>query len=192
MAIAGAGIDHRDAPVGAAQTDHTNHRAASGSDTHIDRQPLGQRLVELGREGARALLGHRKLHRDDRRHLRAYQGRRQRAKHIGGQLAALTGIEHDQPHTATVQQDLQLAGADPVGIVDSLILDLLEWIGPNARPYAEVMEAWRTSCPRLPVWEEATERGFIVRHFAPGRETVAATALGAEYVRTHRPVGVAV
>ena len=36
--------------------------------------------------------------------------------------------------------------------VDSLILDLLEWIGPNARPYAEVIEAWRTSCPRLPVW----------------------------------------
>lgn len=74
--------------------------------------------------------------------------------------------------------------------VDSLILDLLEWIGPNARPYAEVMEAWRTSCPRLPVWEEATERGFIMRHFAPGRETVAVTALGAEHMRTHRHVGV--
>ena len=77
-------------------------------------------------------------------------------------------------------------------IVDSLILDLLEWIGPNARPYAEVMEAWRTSCPRLPVWEEATERGFIVRHFAPGCETVSVTALGAEHVRTHRHVGVGV
>ena len=36
--------------------------------------------------------------------------------------------------------------------VDALILDLLEWVGPHARPYAEVMEAWRTSCPRLPVW----------------------------------------
>ena len=76
--------------------------------------------------------------------------------------------------------------------VDSLILDLLEWIGPNARLYAEVLEAWRTSCPRLPVWEEANERGFIVSHCAPGRETVAVTALGAEHVRTHRPVGVGV
>jgi D-3-phosphoglycerate dehydrogenase len=76
--------------------------------------------------------------------------------------------------------------------VDSLILDLLEWIGPNARLYTEVIEAWRTSCPRLPVWEEASERGFIVRHYEPGRETVAVTALGAEHVRTHRPVGVAV
>jgi hypothetical protein len=48
--------------------------------------------------------------------------------------------------------------SDPV---EPLILDLLEWIGPRPRPYAEVLEAWRTSCPRLPVWEEANERGFI-------------------------------
>ena len=75
--------------------------------------------------------------------------------------------------------------------VDSLILDLLEWIGPNARPYAEVIDAWRTSCPRLPVWEEATERGFIASHYEPGRETISVTALGAQHLRTHRPVGVA-
>jgi D-3-phosphoglycerate dehydrogenase / 2-oxoglutarate reductase len=75
--------------------------------------------------------------------------------------------------------------------VDSLILDLLEWIGPNARPYTEVIEAWRTSCPRLPVWEEATELGLIVSHYEPGRETVSVTALGAEHLRTHRHVGVA-
>lgn len=48
--------------------------------------------------------------------------------------------------------------ADPV---DALVLDLLEWIGPSPRPYAEVMEAWRTSCPRLPVWEEANARGYV-------------------------------
>ena len=39
--------------------------------------------------------------------------------------------------------------------VDALVLDLLEWIGPTPRPYDEVLDAWRTSCPRLPVWEEA-------------------------------------
>jgi hypothetical protein len=76
--------------------------------------------------------------------------------------------------------------------VDSLILDLLEWIGPNARQYSEVIEVWRTSCPRLAVWEEATERGFIVRHYEPGRETVLVTALGTEHLRTHRRVGAAV
>lgn len=52
--------------------------------------------------------------------------------------------------------------------VDSLIMDLLAWIGPEPRPYTEVIEAWRTSCPRLPVWEEAIERGFIARRRAPG------------------------
>jgi D-3-phosphoglycerate dehydrogenase len=75
--------------------------------------------------------------------------------------------------------------------IDSLILDLLEWIGPSARPYSEVIEAWRTSCPRLPVWEEATDRGFIVSHNEPGSETVLVTALGTEYLRIHRHARVA-
>ena len=47
--------------------------------------------------------------------------------------------------------------------VDSLILDLLEWIGPNPKPYSETLEAWRTSCPRLPVWEEAIAKGLVRR-----------------------------
>jgi hypothetical protein len=72
--------------------------------------------------------------------------------------------------------------------VDSLILDLLEWIGPTPRPYAEVREAWRTSCPRLPVWETANERGLIARHRAPGHGAlVAVTAAGTEHLRKHRP-----
>ena len=71
--------------------------------------------------------------------------------------------------------------------VDSLILDLLEWIGPNPRPYPEVLEAWRTSCPRLTVWEDANDRGFIARHRAPGRGAlVTVSAAGAEYLRKHR------
>jgi hypothetical protein len=66
--------------------------------------------------------------------------------------------------------------------VDALILDLLEWIGPRrSRPYSEVIEAWRTSCPRLPVWEEANERGFVERHQEPGLEVlISVTALGKE------------
>jgi hypothetical protein len=53
--------------------------------------------------------------------------------------------------------------SDPV---DDLIRDLLEWIGPGTRPYAEVMDAWRTSCPRLTVWEDANDRGYITRNGA--------------------------
>lgn len=72
--------------------------------------------------------------------------------------------------------------------VDALILDLLEWIGPNPRPYAEVMDAWRTSCPRLPVWEEANARGFVDRRHEPGKAaTVALTAAGRTFLRQHRP-----
>ena len=52
--------------------------------------------------------------------------------------------------------------------VDALVIDLLEWIGPRGRPYAEVIEAWRTSCPRLPVWEEANARGYLVHDHAAG------------------------
>jgi D-3-phosphoglycerate dehydrogenase len=71
--------------------------------------------------------------------------------------------------------------------VDALILDLLEWIGPGPRPYSEVIEAWRTSCPRLPVWEEANERGFVERRHEPGLEAlVSVTALGKEFLRKNR------
>lgn len=46
-------------------------------------------------------------------------------------------------------------------VVENLILDLLEWVARQDRSYAETMDAWRTSCPKLPVWEDATERGLI-------------------------------
>jgi len=38
-------------------------------------------------------------------------------------------------------------------VVEALILDLLEWVANGERTYEEVMDAWRTSCPKLPVWE---------------------------------------
>jgi hypothetical protein len=71
--------------------------------------------------------------------------------------------------------------------VDALVLDLLEWIGPSGRPYDEVMEAWRTSCPRLPVWEEARARGFVARHDAPGLgRVVSVSAAGREHLAQQR------
>lgn len=71
--------------------------------------------------------------------------------------------------------------------VDALILDLLEWIGPDPRPYSEVMEAWRTSCPRLPVWEEANERGFLERRHQPDSGVyVSVSPLGREHLRIAR------
>jgi hypothetical protein len=71
--------------------------------------------------------------------------------------------------------------------VDALVLDLLEWVGPTPRPYLEVMEAWRTSCPRLPVWEDANDRGFLERHYQPGQGTfVAVSDCGLRYLQQQR------
>jgi D-3-phosphoglycerate dehydrogenase / 2-oxoglutarate reductase len=88
-----------------------------------------------------------------------------------------------------IRQDRPVESAETMSeTVDNLILDLLEWIGPGQRPYTETMEAWRTSCPRLPIWEDATDLGLIVRHRDPGRTAVVTvSALGAEDLRAHRP-----
>jgi hypothetical protein len=76
--------------------------------------------------------------------------------------------------------------------VEALILDLLEWIGPRPRPYAEVLAAWRTSCPRLPVWEEANERGFIDRLREQERAAlVAVSPLGLAHLQAQRAPGAA-
>jgi hypothetical protein len=74
------------------------------------------------------------------------------------------------------------------GTVDTLILDLLEWLGPAPRPYAEVLDAWRTSCPRLTVWEDANDRGYIARRRLAGHGTlISLSASGTEHLRAHRP-----
>ncbi|MEH2480703.1 hypothetical protein V1282_004060 [Nitrobacteraceae bacterium AZCC 2146] len=69
--------------------------------------------------------------------------------------------------------------------LDPLILDLLEWIDREPRSYAEVIEAWRTSCPRLTVWEDCVDRGLATREHTPGREvSVRLTAAGRDFLRT--------
>lgn len=60
----------------------------------------------------------------------------------------------------------------------SLILDMLEWMGPDPRPYEEVIEAWRTSCPRLTVWEDAVEDGYVSCEIFGGRVHAMVTQRG--------------
>jgi D-3-phosphoglycerate dehydrogenase len=67
--------------------------------------------------------------------------------------------------------------------VDALIVDLLNWIGPGSRPYPEVIDAWRTSCPKLPVWEDATDRGFLDQHDEGGGVLVSVSERGQEFLR---------
>ena len=44
---------------------------------------------------------------------------------------------------------------------EALILDLIEWVAARERTYEDTMDAWRTSCPRLTVWEDSIDRGLI-------------------------------
>ena len=45
----------------------------------------------------------------------------------------------------------------------ALTLQLLEWLSSRPRTHADVLEAWRTTCPRLSIWEDACIDGLIDR-----------------------------
>lgn len=66
--------------------------------------------------------------------------------------------------------------ADPV--VEALIIDLLAWLSKEERTYQEVMDAWRTSCPKLPVWEDANDRELVAEERVDGRRIVRVTSAG--------------
>ncbi len=66
--------------------------------------------------------------------------------------------------------------------VDTLLRDMLRWLASDARPYDEVMEAWRTSCPRLPVWEDANDRGFVEQRRTEHGAIVRITPAGQEFL----------
>lgn len=59
-----------------------------------------------------------------------------------------------------------------------LVLDLVEWVAVRPRPYDEVMDAWRTSCPRLTVWEDAVDDGLVALERRDRVTLVHATAAG--------------
>jgi hypothetical protein len=70
---------------------------------------------------------------------------------------------------------------------DALVLDLVEWIGREPRLYSEVIETWRTSCPRLTIWEDAVDRGYVARQAAAaGGVRVAITESGEQFLRDNR------
>ena len=48
--------------------------------------------------------------------------------------------------------------AEPVSL---LLREFLTWIASRPRTYAEAMEAWRSTCPRHTVWEDALVAGLI-------------------------------
>ena len=64
---------------------------------------------------------------------------------------------------------------------------MLEWIAVRPRDYAEVMEAWRTSCPRLSIWEDACLDGLI--DYEPGTGKVILNDAGKAFLSRPREAG---
>lgn len=68
----------------------------------------------------------------------------------------------------------------------SLTVQFLEWLAVCPRTHAEVMEVWRTSCPRLSIWEDACIAGLVdtasndATRFVP-------SAKGREFLAAHQP-----
>jgi hypothetical protein len=70
--------------------------------------------------------------------------------------------------------------------LDPLIRDLVEWVAKAPRSYAEAIETWRTSCPRLTVWEDAIDRGFLEHRTVEGvGPCVAVTEAGRAFLRSY-------
>jgi hypothetical protein len=82
----------------------------------------------------------------------------------------------------TSRIDFQLTAPEP------LVVDLVRWVAAQTRTYRETMDAWRTSCPRLPVWEDALENRFLEVARADGGDelNVAVTPTGLRFLESCR------
>jgi hypothetical protein len=73
---------------------------------------------------------------------------------------------------------------------DALVLDFVEWIAREPRFYSEVIAAWRTSCPRLTIWEDAVDHGYVERQTIAGVGLiVTVTEHGEKWLRQHGRLG---
>jgi hypothetical protein len=63
-----------------------------------------------------------------------------------------------------------------------IMIQFLSWVADRPRSYADTMDAWRTSCPRLSVWEDAVIAD-LVRLEGQGGRAVQLTERGAAVLR---------
>jgi hypothetical protein len=84
-------------------------------------------------------------------------------------------------------EKIMLQGRKPMTeAADPLVLDFVEWVAREPRVYAEVVAAWRTSCPRLTIWEDAADRGYVARETVAGFGLiVTVTDQGKKLLREH-------
>ena len=77
-----------------------------------------------------------------------------------------------------------------IDTADPLVLDFVEWIARAPRVYSDVVETWKTSCPRLTIWEDAADRGYVTRETIAGFGlVVTVTEDGEKLLRAHGRLG---
>ena len=76
-----------------------------------------------------------------------------------------------------MSERMRQAITEPPSGVRAPTLQFLAWVAERPRSYADVMEAWRSTCPKLSIWEDATIDG-LVRLDGPGAGQVVLTPLG--------------
>ena len=69
---------------------------------------------------------------------------------------------------------------------DPLVLDFVEWIAREPRLHAAVVGTWTTSCPRLTIWEDAADQGYVTRESIVNFGlVVTVTEAGSKLLRAH-------
>ena len=69
---------------------------------------------------------------------------------------------------------------------DALVLDFEEWIAASPRRYTDVMDVWKTSCPRLTIWEDAIDQELVQRCRIDGELSIEATEAGRDLLTKTR------
>src|SRR5262245_5805772 len=85
-----------------------------------------------------------------------------------------------RPQKASAETSEQAAAA-------ALTLQFLDYIA-DGRTYGETMEAWRSTCPRMPIWEDAVRLGLvrIENGGAMNSSRIMLTALGTARLRQNK------
>jgi len=64
-----------------------------------------------------------------------------------------------------------------------LTREFLDWVARRPRSYADAMEAWRSNCPRHPVWEDSLLNGLIrLEGNGAAQQSVTLTARGKAFL----------
>jgi hypothetical protein len=64
-------------------------------------------------------------------------------------------------------------------VTTALTRDLLAWLDESPRTYEETLDAWKTSCPHLAVWDDAVSAGLVrIERDAAGAPQVRLTEPG--------------